>query len=350
MSSGASVAAALTAAPSGGTVCLGAGSYTYNASVTKTTMTTATAAPGVARTAVTFAYINTNSSNNIRLDNVTVAGGTIQGATRHLRLTRIRFTTGVCVLATGTGMDTVIDQSTFNGLGESCNEGRLSIRGSSTGANGFTVSNSEFTGGDSDAIQLVNNANGTTIGPGNTFHDINQCSVHCDAIQPYGALNTLVTGNHFKNLDGVVANFDCNGSPLHMIGNVIDQGSASQQTAIAVTGARGDRFEHNTMSATTELQIYGGNPGTCTNTGMTIRDNILQGGCTITNGSGNTIATNLIRSGTGCASASNTVGQPTYTGGSVPAAWSAWRLTSGSLGHLAASDGLDMGATSFGSG
>src|SRR5438132_11328463 len=59
LSSGANVVTALTNVASGGTVCLNAGSYSYNATVNKGSMTTVTAAAGVDKTRVTFSAIDT---------------------------------------------------------------------------------------------------------------------------------------------------------------------------------------------------------------------------------------------------------------------------------------------------
>jgi hypothetical protein len=44
------------------------------------------------------------------------------------------------------------------------------------------------------------------------------------------------------------------------------------------------------------------------------------------------------------------IGMPTFVGGSSPATWAGYALTSSSIGHLAATDGTDLGANFFGAG
>jgi hypothetical protein len=316
-------------------------------------MTKIMAAPGLNNTQVTITSgLDLGTSNNLWFDNMTVGSsqtdwGTGSGSPTNIKVTNIRFTGSLCINAHVNNSNVLVDNSTFIGLGESCGEGRITVKGSSSGNNGVTLSNNEFSGGNSDAIQLVFNARGTVIGPGNYFHDITSCSVHCDAIQPYGAINTTITGNYFGgNLDGIIADFDCNGSPLHLINNVFHQGTGSAQNAVAISGANGDTVIHNTFSASTELQIYGGNLG-CSNTSVTMRDNVMRGGCSIT-GSGHTISYNLVSSGGACVGVNGITGSPTFVGGTSPTTWAGFALTVASLGHLAASDGRDMGATSFG--
>lgn len=350
LTAGANLASAVSSAASGATICLGAGSYTFNATISKSSMTKVTAAAGVDKTQVTINPIALGSSNNLWFDNVTAGpsgnemGGSSTSAT-NIRLTNIRFTGSLCINAHVSNSNVLVDSSTFIGVGQSCGEGRITVMGGSSGNNGVTISNTEFSGGNSDAIQLVSGARGTVIGPGNYFHDITNCSVHCDAIQPYGANNTTITGNYFKNLDGIIADFDCNGSPMFFTNNVFDQGSASAQAGVAISGANGDTFIHNTFSSTTELQIYGGNQG-CSNSNVTVRNNVIQGGCSIT-GSGHTISNNLYRSGS-CGGTSAITGSATYVGGANPATWAGFSLASGSLGKNAGNDGQDMGSNYFG--
>src|SRR5205085_1074550 len=51
-----------------------------------------------------------------------------------------------------------------------------------------------------------------------------------------------------------------------------------------------------------------------------------------------------------CRGANGKNGAATFTGGTTPTTWAGYALTTSSLGHLAASDGTDMGAQTFGSG
>src|SRR5262249_25662720 len=100
----------------------------------------------------------------------------------------------------------LFDHNTFDGINvcSSCYEGRLSIRGySNTAAVGVKITNNHFgNGGESDGVQIIGDANGVEVGPGNGFSGIRQQSgfgAHVDPIQLYGSRNTLITGNYFHN-------------------------------------------------------------------------------------------------------------------------------------------------------
>jgi hypothetical protein len=351
LTTGQSIATALSGATAGDTICLGAGSYAFNAATSKASLTKVQLADGVTQAQVTISSLDVqNGANNLWFDGMTVGTsqsdwGNGSGSPTNLRVTNVKFTGPVCINSRTANANILIDASTFIGLDEGCNEGRIGVTGSSGGSdNGVTISNSEFSGGNSDAIQITNSARGTVIGPGNYFHDITSCEVHCDVLQPYGGVNTTFIGNYVHDVDGVIANFDCNGEPLHLIDNVIDQGADSAQAAVAISGANGDTLIGNTFSSTTEVQIYGGN-GNCgaTNQNMTIRDNVFHGGCSLSGGSSNTISFNLVTT-TACRGTSGINGSPTFAGGSSPTTVAGFALAGGSAGEDAASDGQDMGA------
>lgn len=354
ISSGSSLATALTNVANGGTVCLNAGTYTFNASVTKSSMTMSRPADGVSRSQVTLTTINTNSSQYLRFHNVTTGTGghEIGSGSVHIQLTDIDFNGPLCIRPTSANRDWLIDGSIFDGLGEACNEGRLGIVGSGS-PNGVTISNNHFGGGGaSDGIQLTGNAAGTVIGPGNVFEDIQGCgAIHCDAIQGYFAEDMTLTGNYFGgNMDGGhLAGFDCNWGPITATNNVFKD-TGADQVDIGLSGVNGDSWIHNTMGPNVTFQIYGGNPGNCTNSNMTIRNNAIRGSCQLSQlGSGNTIDYNT-NTTSNCRGSNGVNGNPTFVGGTDPTTWAGWELSSGSPGENAASDALDAGITSYGTG
>lgn len=360
LNSGANVATALTNAAAGDTVCLNAGTYSYNASVSKAAMTRVTAANGVTASQITFTTFETNQSNNLTFDKLTISAdghiGNNPSATgsTHLYVTNGRVVSpgSLCVQNGNSNADVVIDGMDFGGTDQSqCGEGRMDIQSSCTSC-GITVRNSTFgPNGDGDGMQIHWGADGITVGPGNVFHGIKegQCpTTHCDSIQLFSTSNVTITGNQFYDVSTAIANFDCatgeKATQITVTNNVIWQEPASETSAVSVAGGTGDVFTHNTFGPNTDLAIQPWNDG-CANTGLTVRDNVLA--TCATNATSSTFATNLVASGA-CAGTGGITGAPTFVGGTTPTTWAGFQLTSGSLGHLAASDGLDMGATSFG--
>lgn len=367
LTSGANVATALTAVAAGGTVCLGAGTYTYTGSVSKSSMTTVRSTSGVAAD-VSFSSFTTNTSNNLTFQYVTfTAANNVIGTgdpsatgSTHLYIKDSAMgsgNVGFCIEQVNNAADIVIDGldftgNTYNGNGSfGCgDEGRLGIKSSCTNC-GITVKNSTFTQGASDGIQVHWGAAGVTIGPGNTFIDILESgcgAVHCDSIQLFSASNITITGNYFYNNSDSVANFDCSAgegaTQITITNNVFKQGT-SDTSNVSIAGGTGDIITHNTFGPNSDLNIGAWNDG-CANTGLTVRDNVLHGGC-ITNATSSTFDHNLVNGGGTCVGTGGISGSPTYTAGASPSTWAGFQLTSGSSGHLAASDGLDMGATSF---
>jgi hypothetical protein len=255
---------------------------------------------------VIFSSVNFGLSRNLLIDNVTMAGGMIEGPNIHLHT--VIETSPLCVKSAGV----VIDGADFGSLGQSCNEGRLGI---TTGASGTIVRNSTFgPGGASDGIQITGGPSGTHIGPNNTFKEIVEelCgSVHCDAIQLYGASNTTVDSNWFYYDSTIVMSPDCNGTPLTFTNNVVNQQAGSAAAALTIGGANGDVYSHNTM-VNGSFRIYGGNPGNCS-TKATVADNLT--------------------SMTGVK----------FVGGASPTTWAGYALATGSAGKGAGTGGTDLG-------
>jgi hypothetical protein len=246
-------------------------------------------------------------------------------------------------------------------VGQSCNEGRLGITGnnvSHSAVNGVVISNTTFNGPTSgsngaDGIQINGGAYGTHIGPGNTFSNIVETycgSVHCDAIQFYGAQNTVVDANFFYNDSDGIMTPDCNGTPMTVTNNVFIQNNGSATNELVIGGGNGDVIDHNTFSSIDGATPRFGNPNSCgLNRNETITNNILPNGITLTEGQAASALTedyNLCSGG--CAGAHSINGTATYVGGSSPTTYAGFQLTAASPGHSAASNGADIGVAGHG--
>jgi hypothetical protein len=355
LSSGANVASAVTNVASGGTVCLSAGSYpAFGSSVVKSSMTTITPAPGVTQSQVTLGSANVGTSQNLQFENMTIGGGSVGTGSSpglHIHFVGIKFTGPLCINnPTNINQDTLVDSSTFAGLGTSCTEGRLGVNGNNVShsvPSGIVISNNVFgPGGCSDGIQIVGGANGVQM-LNNEFVGIKQGScdpVHADPIQFYGAIAPVVTGNYFHGNSTGIMSAGCNGSNGTYTNNVfVTDGEYPDQ--IVQTGPNGGTYDHNTFGNGAKIRF--GDPNHCgLVTNVTLTNNIMSGGLDLTEGQGTSTFKISYNIGTGGANAIS--GTPTYVGGSLPSTWTGWQLASGSVGKGAASDGKDVGATTFG--
>lgn len=347
VNAGANLAAVITGAGNGATICLTSGSYG------RVTLTSFVKSPRVTVRAVSalgasVAGLSVNGSpNGVTFDGITWSGDVGFNGTnspRNITIQNSAFGVSQLTLDTSTYnlANIVFDHDTFGALnaGPNRSEGRVSVRNGGSNPSGVSITNSTFgPGGCSDGIQT--GANRLVIGPGNLFTGIRQsgCTEHVDAIQGYMADNTQVIGNFFVN-NTVAFGFYDGESGLTISGNVVngaevcDLGSITNLT-----------LTHNTFRSVGcrigGINFRTGGSGLVTN-------NLWHGGG-ISQGSpafGGTITHNMFSSGgTGT---NNIIGTPTYTGGSAPATWPGWLLAPGSIGKGAASDGGDMGATTFG--
>lgn len=361
---GGSINTAVANVTAGGTLCLGAASnWAYTGSTSKASQTTITAADGVAASTVIFTSFSTGTSNRLTFDSIRVAAdgsiGSAPGSTGSTNLTlsnsSVTGAGSLCIQQSNNNANVLVDNVDFGDTDQACGEGRLDIKSTCSNC-GITVRNSTFgPSGAADGIQVHwGLSGGVTIGPGNTFTGIveDDCGVvHCDSIQIFGATNVTVTGNYFVNDSTVIANFDCatdeGAAGLTFTNNVAYQETGSAAAAVSIAGGTGDVITHNTLGPGTDISIDTWNDG-CSNTGLTVRNNVFHGGCD-SNATSSTITHNLVNGGGACVGTSGVSGNPTYTGGTTPSSWAGFALTGLSSGHLAASDGLDMGATSFGS-
>jgi hypothetical protein len=347
----ATFASVFNSAQAGDVILCAPGNYGKFSGASKSGMVTIQPDPNAGGTQanVVFGSLSFSSSvQNMTLSGVTVAGGDISAT--HIHLNNIHYTSSMCLHQPGNvDMDLILDGGDFTNVGQSCTEGRLGITGNNINhsvVNGIVIKNIRFSGsGPSDGIQINGSAYGTVIGPGNEFVGIKQSgcgSVHCDPIQFYGASHITITGNYFHGNSTGIMTPDSYGTPMTVTNNVfVTDGEYPDQ--IVVGGQHNDVIDHNTFANGARIRF--GNPnntGLCSN--ETITNNIITGGFSLTDGQTASTFTedyNLISGG---GIGSHTInGSPTYVGGSLPTTYAGFQLTSGSLGHDAASNGTDIG-------
>ena len=215
---------------------------------------------------------------------------------------------------------------------DGCGEGRVWLPQRTSQPSGITIQNSRFgPGGDSDGIQ--NGSNGTRI-LNNEFVGIKQIDggrAHADSIQLYGSQNTVIRGNYFH--DDSVHIMAPDGGDHEVITDNVFVATPGYRPTIQLGSHVGTRFEHNTVrNAAVHMDSKGGN---APSTGGILRDNVMMNSeFNLTNGSGCS----------GCTVSSNLFDRAVFVGGSDPQSYAGHKLTPGSPGTGAATDGTDQGA------
>jgi hypothetical protein len=351
-SAGAAQAADLQATPStfgsvfggakaGDVVHLAAGDYgTFNGG-SKSGAVTITGAGAGAKM-----YANLGASQNLVLDGLTLNGLVTSGA-RNLTVRNSTFTAATTIQtpANVANANVVLDHNTFSGINvcSSCYEGRLAVRGyENTQPVGVTISNNLFgPGGDSDGIQVIGDAYGVQIGPGNEFRGLKQVSTaHTDPIQLYGSSHTLITGNYLHdNETGIMAP---DGSDHETITNNVIQ-TTGYPWPIVMGAGNTNTVTHNTLPGSGGAVEVDHSNGGAVSVGNVVKDNVLAGVVNSTGGKpqGTTGDYNLISGAT--LGGHDIKGKPTYAGGSAPSTWAGFALAAGSTGTGKASDGNAMG-------
>ncbi|MFI5270594.1 MAG: hypothetical protein ACHQT9_00935 [Candidatus Saccharimonadales bacterium] len=350
-------------AKAGDTICLNTGNYSGGVVGAQfSSPVTITAAPGQSPTIAQLMFVG---ASNIYLNGLTLNGGLVGGSrtdssqiATHIHFKNIRFTGGLLVYTpSNSSQDTLIQNSSFTNVGQASYEGRLSIVGNNnTASNGVVIDGNIFGNssgtdtGASDGID-INVTYGTVI-ENNQFLNIVESAcgaVHCDSIQPLGDSNTTITGNYFYNDSTDIAVFDGGTVNPTIINNVIISTGYPGEIYLAGDGGKAT-IVHNTIVGSVKFCYDSGgiqcNTDSKPNTGITLRDNIITQGITAIGSPSYTQNDyNLTSSGV---SPNGIVGTPTFVGGTNPQTWAGFALSTSSLGHLKASDGKDMGATSFG--
>ena len=286
------------------------------------------------------------TASNLTVSGVTVPGGTLRGA-HDITIANTTFTDTLNIVSTVPNANILIDHDVFNNISPcgSCPEGRVTVTTDGSrppGPSGVTISNSVFSGGNSDGVQITGNANGVVVGPGNEFSNLAQSSsVHTDSIQLYGASDTTITGNYIHDAaEGIMAPDGGDSGFLHIENNVF---SRIDQQGVYLGFKPGLVLNHNTFSAGVMLHddpTKGGSP----TVGAVIKNNILLNGVAKQNLMGNAIAVedyNLLAGGSGAHDIK--AGKPTFAAGAAPTTFPGWLLAPGSVGAKAADDGADMG-------
>ena len=334
----------LAKAAGGDTILLGKGDYGSFAAAPEPGPVTIRPEPGASvRMALAF-----TDAANVRIEGVTIDGADIGGTTHDVTIARSRFTHQVVVHAEHmSGANVVLRANRFAGIDvcADCYEGRIHVLGDSGRPSGVVIAGNVIgPGGDSDGVQ--SSANGVQI-VGNTFVGIKDSGGrHIDALQLYGASNTLIRGNYFRDVSSAIMTPD--GADHERIeDNVFDTGAYPY--AIMLGGDKGSVIRHNTMAdlggcgydlPCGTLRIDDG-PGHRPGTGTVVEDNVLgalsiAGSSTVAVSRGNLVAA----SGGGVEAR---VGRPIFVGGAHPTSRAGFRLVGGSPGRKAASDGADVG-------
>lgn len=352
LSPGAYVAAAISSAAAGTTICLNPGRYGRGSisNVVKTGDVTVQSVSG--KTASLSLKIT--GSNHLKFQNLTISGLDMwSGGNKNISVLNNTFTGQMLITGSGrsaTPANVVIDGNTFDGISvcSNCYEGRLQIYN----GGGVTVSNNHFGGsGQSDGIQM--GGYGGVIGPGNIFQDLRQGNYgrHVDAIQLYGEVaSNTVTGNYFYNDSIYIGAYD-GGSNVNITNNVFGPSSDSGQK-VPLGAIQGGSYVHNTMIGNSVNQ--GAKNGMPRNVNFAYRNNIFVNSSIVDSGdqpgcaSGCVYEYNLFTSRSSARGSNNIIGNPTFIGGSNPSTWAGYQLAEGSLGYKSGSDGADRGANFFG--
>ena len=347
---GSDVAAAVSSAAAGTTVCLNPGNYGSQAftSIAKSADVVIQSSSGTGATLSADIW----ASQHLKFQNLTISGASVRDASSNVSFVGSTFTGQAVVNASGSNVHILFDTSTFDGITvcTNCYEGRLQI----VSGSGVTVTNSHFGGGgESDGIQI--GASGAIIGPGNVFEGLLQGKYgrHIDSIQGYGQSNTTITGNYFTN-DTIYVGFYDGGKNETITNNVFGP-SATNEQKLQLGSVQGLTFTHNTVKGNFVV-AQGAKSGSARNSNATYTNNIFDGTSIADTGDQPGCATNcvyqsnLFTSSSNARGTANLIGKPTYTGGASPTTWAGLALAATSLGYRTALDSHDMGIGYYGPG
>ena len=293
--------------------------------------------------------------NNLRFDGLVIDGLYSNGA-RNTAFVNSRFTGLVRVdtPANVSSANVLFDRDTFDGLSATASsyEGRLTVRGyENTAPVGVAVTNSHFgNGGCSDGVQIIGDAYGVQVGPGNEFSGIKQgsCAPHVDSIQLYGSSHTQIVGNYFHDDDTIIMAPD--GGESEMIADNVMVGSG-YVPAVQLGSHRATQFVHNTVK---NIDVHMDHKsGESPSSAGVVRDNVFVSGSTNASDAGNcsgcTVSYNLFNVGGDASGTNSQVAAPQFAGGANPTSYQGYALAAGSPGKTNASDGTDRGIRVSGS-
>lgn len=362
LSVGANVASAISSAAAGSTICLNSGAYGT------VTLGTFTKNPRVTVQAVTplgptIGISIQSAANGVTFDGLTISGGIWMAGSgnKNITIKNSAFGTAQFVIQAGgfNNNNILVEANTFGAFNaDGGYEGRMQVVGEYTNMTGITIAGNTFgPGGCSDGVQI--SGRGVTVS-GNIFTNILQSQTctdlyapagppHVDALQGYGNSITTVTNNHFVNNSVDLGFYD--GGESEVFTNNVFEHSSANGVAVQCGSISDPLFEHNTVRNATIN--FNGKPENGPTTNLLLRNNLFI----------NSSGVNLLQNGdpacTSCVvtdnqfqsggSGSNQLsGAPTFVSGSPPATWAGYRLTTGSIGYQAGTDGQDMGTTYYG--
>jgi hypothetical protein len=352
ISPGSNLATAINGMSGGQTLCLNSGTYSSGLSlsgISKTPRVMITSVTGQGAT-ITGLSVN-NGTSGLTFDHLTFSGTTTVGASgaqpHDITFQYSSFNSAYVALESLVNANVLLDHTTHNDTSNSSGNPccRLIVEGSSTQNSGVVVQYATVRGGNTDGVRFDQ---GATLQYSEITQVIEQGTPnHTDSFQCYlcGSGGVVLRGNYIHGSTDSIGIYD--GSTNTLIeDNVIDEtglrpwGIESYAGVNAIvrhnTVLYGPSCDFGMVCGLIDLNTKGASSG-----GIQVYDNIAT---SIGVASGQTISRrdhNLLRTG---ASASDISGSPIFQGGSLPTTFLGFKLTAGSAGHLAASDGLDVGA------
>lgn len=349
----ATFASKVSTATAGQTICLQSGNYGTWSGTNKAI--TIAAADGATPTMV----FNFGSGvSGFTLHGISGLSGTISGSANNIRIEYSTFAGETDVLMNNMqNANIVFDHDHFPGF---VGTARVwTYNQNAGGPSGVVIQNSLFDNPsnlagiadgvrcDGASIQILNNE----------FSGINDSSSggnHGDPIQIYGGTHCIIKGNYFH---GMINSATCSlgewdgGDNNVFENNVVHTGGCYE--AVGILADTNSLIDHNTFIAPSSgclanpqsecASVATGAKTGSSGSGTVYRDNVMAG---IANGNGGVNASytehhNLCLSS--CGGTGDLVGVPILVGGSNATTWAGHKLTSGSPGYNAASDGLSMG-------
>ncbi len=336
----ANFAAQFAAATAGQVVCLASGNYGSFKGGQKSGMVSIRSASG--RTATISPDFS--AANNVRLDNVTIPGGSISGSSKNITISNSTFTSVFVVETSSANANVLFDGNTHSNIDAPTNgyPARITVYCSGS-PSGITIQNSLFgPGGDADGVrpdcddvQVLENE----------FSDlVDKGANHADPIQFYGARRAVIRGNYFHNQNGEISAYimQADGGEGNVIEDNVFAGGGGVVYGITLYSDKGSIIRHNTFgrgvggfnvpSGTLNLGNKSGQP---VSSGTIIRDNVLA------SASGGPFTGDHNVTQSSMSGAGNVVGTPKFVGPLT--SYAGFKLASGSPGKGGASDGVDVG-------
>lgn len=371
LSAGANVGSAISSAAAGSTICLNDGSYgaVTLSSVVKNPAVTVQAV-NQKQASLTGQLTMSGSTAGIIFDGVNMPTVAISGAVRDVTVKN--FTTtgqvhiGPSTIASNVNPNIVIDNLTQTNLNVSnADPAGVYVDNYPTARSAVlaTLRHLHIDGGCADGVRsdvpfILEYSDIKNKQVGNCPND-----PHVDAVQFYGLgyTGSIVRGNYFYCNIQVLAAYD-GVSGVLVENNVLDPGPSGcggageigrRDCQIEFFSDDGSTIQHNTIvnRGSSYGKICFGNKAVDDAGKNTILRNNSAASIDLNAQTGGQAATlaintnNLLASG---ASGSNIAGSPTFTGGTYPTTLPGFKLTIGSAGHNAATDGQDVGTLYYG--